>query len=329
MEAEHLHRAEGARIRAWEQWAEEGETSSAYFLRQEKTRACRRLFTGIRNAQGVIVRSISAILRVWVLFYVHLFSAATLSPADQEFFINSLDCSLSNEESSLCEGEVTLEECTQALNSFKNNKSPGLDGLPYEFYSKFWDLMGPDLVATFNDSFRQGSLSYSQRTGLITLLYKKYDRLDTKNWRPISLLCMDYKILSKVLTNRLKSVLASVISESQSCGVPGRFSGSNIRTLQDIVNHCNLHQAGGALVSLDQEKAFDRVDWGYMQKILTHMNFGPSFCSWVRLLYTNIFSRVLVNGYTSGAFAVTRGVRQGCPLSPCYTLLWPRPLPVP
>ena len=321
LEAEHLHRAEGARIRAREQWAEEGETSSAYFLRQEKTRARRRLFTGIRNAQGVIVRSISAILRVWVLFYVHLFSAATLSPADQEFFINSLDCSLSNEESSLCEGEVTLEECTRALNSFKNNKSPGLDGLPYEFYRKFWDLMGPDLVATFNDSFRQGSLSYSQRTGLITLLYKKHDRLDTKNWRPISLLCTDYKILSKVLTNRLKSVLASVISESQSCGVPGRFSGSNIRTLQDIVNHCNLHQAGGALVSLDQEKAFDRVDWGYMQKILTRMNFGPSFCSWVRLLYTNIFSRVLVNGYTSGAFAVTRGVRQGCPLSPLLYII--------
>ena len=259
-------------------------------MRQEKTRARRRLFAGIRNAQGVIVHSISAILRVWVVFYVHLFSAATLSSADQDFYINSLDCSLLNEEASLCEGEVTLTECTQALKSFKRKKSPGLDGLPYEFYSKIWGLMGPDLVATFHDSFRPGSLSFSQRTGLITLLYKKHDRLDTKNWRPISLLCTDYKILSKVLTNRLKSVLASVISESQSCGVPGRFSGSKIRTLQDIVNHCNCHQTGGALVSLDQEKAFDRVDWGYMQKVLTRMNFGPSFCSWVSLLYKHLFS---------------------------------------
>ena len=144
---------------------------------------------------------------------------------------------------------------------------------------------------------------------------KRHDRLDTKNWRPISLLCTDYKILSKVLTNPLKSVLASVISGSQSCGVPGRFSGSNIRTLQDIVNHCNFHRSGGALVLLDQERAFDQVDWKYMQKVLTRMNFGPSFCSWVSLLYTNIFSRVLVNGYTSAAFAVTRGVQQGCPLS--------------
>jgi len=321
LELEYLHQAEGARIRAREQWAEEGETSSAYFLRQERTRAGRRLFAGIRNAHGVVVRSMSAILRVWVIFYVNLFSAATLSNPDQDFFVSSLDRSLSQAEALLCEGEVTLAECSAALNRFKNNKSPGLDGLPYEFYRRFWDLIGPDMVATFNDSFSRGSLSFSQRTGLITLLYKKHDCLDTKNWRPISLLCTDYKILSKVLTNRLKSVLASVISESQSCGVPGRFSGNNIRTLQDIVNHCNSQRSGGAIVSLDQEKAFDRVDWGYLHKVLQRMNFGPSFCSWVRLLYTNIFSRVLVNGYTSGAFPITRGVRQGCPLSPLLYIL--------
>ena len=123
-------------------------------------------------------------------------------------------------------------------------------------------------------------------------------------------------------------MLASVISQSQLCGVPGRFSGSNIRTLEDIVNHCNFHQSGGVLVSLDQDEAFHGVDWGYMQKVLTRMNFGLSFCSWVSLLYTNIFSRVLVNGYTSGAFAVTRGVRQGCPLS-CYILLLWKLLHVP
>ena len=195
-------------------------------------------------------------------FYVNLFSASSLSMSDQDFFLNSLDRFLSREEAALCEGDITLEECTRALKSFKRNKSPGLDGLPYEFYTKFWDLIGPDLVSTFNDSFSKGSLSFSQRTGLITLLYKKNDRFDTKNWRPISLLCTDYKILSKVLTNRLKAVLSSVISDSQSCGVPGRFSGSNVRTIQDIVNFCNVHEKGGAIISLDQEKAFDRVDWG-------------------------------------------------------------------
>ena len=164
-------------------------------------------------------------------------------------------------------------------------------------------------------------MSFSQRTGLITLLYRKNDRFDTKNWRPISLLCTDYKILSKVLTNRLKTVLSSVISDSQSCGVPCRFSGSNVRTLQDIVNYCNSTRMGGAILSLDQEKAFDRMDWGYMLKVLEGMNFGPSFRAWVRLLYNHTFSRVLVNRHTSHAFAVTRRVRQGCPLSPLLYII--------
>ena len=80
----------------------------------------------IRNARGVIVRSIAAILRVWVLFYVNLFSASSLSMSDQDFFLNSLDRFLSSEEAALCEGDNTLEECTRALKSFKRNKSPGL-----------------------------------------------------------------------------------------------------------------------------------------------------------------------------------------------------------
>ena len=102
-----------------------------------------------------------------------------------------------------------------------------------------------------------------------------------------------------------------MISEWQTCVFPGRFSGSNIRTLQDIVNHFNFHQSGGAVVSFDEEKAFNRVDWAYLEKVIKHINFGPSFCAWVKVVYKNIFSRVLVNGYTSGVFGHTRQARSG------------------
>ena len=321
LELEHQRRADGAKLRAKEQWAEEGELSSSYFFRLEKSCAIPKLFTGIRNAQGVVVRSISAIIPVWCLFYVQLFTACILSPPDQDFFINSLDLPLSDRESALCEGDITSAECLAALNSFRNNKSPGIDGLPYEFYKCFGDVLGSDLVTVLNDCLVQGSLSFTQRTGLITLLYKNNDKLDTKNWRPISLLCSDCKILGKVLTNRLKSVISSVISSSQTCGVPGRFSGESVCLLQDIINHSNGKDIGGALISLDQEKAFDRVEWSFLQRVLVKMNFGPSFQSWVQLLYSGIFSCVLVNGFTSEAFRVARGVRQGCPLSPLLYIL--------
>ncbi len=159
LESELLKKAQGAKIRAKEQWAEEGETSSSYFFRLEKTRAVHKLFMGIRNAQGVIVRTVSEILRVWCIFYVQLFTASVLSFNDQDFFLNCLDLSLTDHEAELCEGEVTTAECLAALNSFKNNKSPGIDGLPYEFYHSFWDLLGDDLVSVLNDSLSRGFLS--------------------------------------------------------------------------------------------------------------------------------------------------------------------------
>jgi hypothetical protein len=321
IELELLHTAAGAKICAKEKWAEEGETSSKYFLRMEKSRAIKKVFTGIKNAQNVVVRSISAIIRVWILFYVQLFTASVLVPSDQDFFINSLDLSLSRADADLCDGVITEAEYSQAISQMSKNKSPGIDGLPYEFYSCFWSILGTDLVSVYNHNFLSGRLSFSQRTGLITLLYKKGDRLETKNWSPISLLCTDYKILAKVLTNRLLLVLPSVVHPDQTCGVPGRFSSENVRVLQDIINHANQADSAAAIISLDQEKAFDHVDWSFMLRVLEQMNFGVSFRSWVKLLYTEIFSTVLVNDYVSELFPVTRGVRQGCPLSPLLYVL--------
>ena len=170
LDLEHLHSSQGVKIRVREQWAEEGETSS-YFFRLEKSRALRRLFTGIRNAEGVVAYSISAIIRVWCLIYVQLFTAASLCHSEKDFFVNTLDRKLSDRHSALCEGEVTLAECRVARDSFKNNKTPGIDRLSYEFYKHFWDLFGSDLVAVFYASLSSGTHSYTQRTGLITLLY--------------------------------------------------------------------------------------------------------------------------------------------------------------
>ena len=322
----HRRKAAGARLRAREQWAEEGEISSKYFFQREKTHAVRNVMLAINDGLGRTVRTLRGILHVWMLFYTALFSAAYLDAAEQAFFLGKLTTKLSSMEAALCEGAVTLEECTAALNSFTSNKSPGVDGLTYEFYRAFWTMLGPDLVTVLNAAFREGKLSLSQRTGIITLLYKKGDKLAPKNWRPITLLCSDYKILSKVLTGRLAKVLTSVVSPCQTCGIPGRFSGEVVRLVQDCLDFANSSNIGGALLSLDQEKAFDRVDWNFLQQVLTAMNFGPSFRTWVRLMYTTLYSRILINGALGGPFSISRGVRQGCPLSPLLYVLAAEPI---
>ena len=127
---------------------------------------------------------------------------------------------------------------------------------------------------------------------------------------------MDYKLCARALAGRLLKVLQHVIHPDQTCGVKGRFIGENVAFLRDVTIAAKELNLLVAILSLDQEKAFDRVDWGFLLTTLRHMGFGESFIKWVNLLNTDVRSAVLINGYTSDWFRPTRGVRQGCPLSP-------------
>ena len=317
----HRQRARGCQIRANVQWAEEGEASTAYFYNLERQQGQQRLFSAIRTLGGLVVTSLVLIAHAWVTFYATLFTAQSLDVVQQDFFLSQIQQTLSAEQRRLCEGELSLEECKAALDGMALGKAPGLDGLPAEFYLRFWPLIGTDFVEVMNTCYLSGCLSSSQRSGLITLLFKRGDRLEMKNWRPITLLCVDYKIAAKAIANRLLHVLPSIIHPNQSCGVRGRSSTPNTRLLQDIVHDINARGLGGAILSLDQEKAFDRVDWAFLLRVLERMNFGPSFRQWVLLFYTRISSSILVNGERSDSFMVSRGVRQGCPLSPLLYVL--------
>ena len=165
-------------------------------------------------------------------------------------------------------------------------KAPGLDGLPMEFYLKFWNVLGADLVSVLNSCLDSGSLSLSQHRGVISLTFKTGDRLDSRNWHPITLLNLDYKLASRVIADRFLKVIYLVVDKDQTCGVPSRFIGENVALLHDVVEFALSSGTPVAILSLDQEKAFDWVDWGFMRSTLSAMGFGPSFISWVDLFYS-------------------------------------------
>ena len=216
---------------------------------------------------------------------------------------------------------MSVEEVLFALRGMARRKAPGLDGLPMEFYLKFWSVLGSDLVSVLNSSFDSGCLSLSQRRGVISLTFKKGDRLDPRNWRPITLLNVDYKLASRAIIGWLLKVIHLLVAEDQTCGVPGRFIGENMALLRDVVTFASSSRAPVAILFLNQEKVFDRVDWGFMRSTLVAMGFGPSFVAWVDLFYRRVQSSVNVNSYVSAFFNLSRGVRQGCPLSPLLYVL--------
>ena len=126
---------------------------------------------------------------------------------------------------------------------------------------------------------------------------KRGDIKDLKNWRPISLLNVDYKIISKVLTTRLSHVLGSVVSSDQTCSVPDRSISSNVVLLHDVFSYIEGTDEATILISLDQEKAFDRVDRSFLYDLLSHLGFGPNFRKWVSTLYKGAFMQIILNGW--------------------------------
>ena len=179
------------------------------------------------------------------------------------------------------EAELTVLECHAPLSQMESGKSPGTDGLPAEFYSRFWGLLGRDLVDMLDFSFLEGFLSASQHRGILHLLFKKDDPLSLKNWHPISLLNLDYKIATKAFSNRICKVLPNILSEDQTSSIPGRSIFENLFLLRDTIDFVRLKQLPAVVINLDQEKAFDQVNHTFLQQVLGKFNFGPDFRRWV------------------------------------------------
>ena len=192
------------------------------------------------------------------------------------------------------------------MSAIKPRKSPASDGLLSEFYTCFWNILCSDLVEALNESFQSGKFSESMRLAIISLIFKKGDRLLLKNWRPISLLNVNYKIGAKVLATRLKSVLPSLLNPDQTCNVPGRTIVDSLCLIRDSITYVNQKQIPLALIKIDQEKAFDCVNLAFLDSIFIKMNIGPTFRKFITSLYTEVMSCVLNNGHKSRAFFLER-----------------------
>ena len=216
----------------------------------------------------------------------------------------------------LLESELTVEELSNALREMPNGKSPGLPGLTADFYKIFWGYIKIHLHKAFLQCIRENKLYVIARMGVLALLPKKNrDRQLIRNWRPITLLNINYKILAKAYANRLKLIINDVIHPDQKGFVKGRQISENIRQMFDIMEFTWMQQIPGIIILVDFEKAFDRVDYRALKNTLKYFNFGPKFIKIVELLFYNFEMVTTNNGYLSPSWTPTRGLFQGNSIS--------------
>ncbi len=316
-------KVKGNILRSRARWIAQGERNTKYFYGLEKRNSAHQSITQLeiqKNGKSTLIDSPGQIQEEIHEFYSNLYSSKqkqgpNLGEEYDEFFENHPQ--ISQEESDNLGKAITMEECELAMNQMADGKSPGEDGLPVEFYKTFWKQLRNTLFKAYKCSLEEGVLSSSMTRGVIRLLPKPLKNLlSLKNWRPITLLTVDYKILSKVLANRLKKILPKIINEDQAGFMQGRYIGENIRGLWDLIDNISEEEETGLLISLDIEKAFDTVELPFLFNAMAALGIGEEFQRMIEVLYTNAHSSVLNYGYTTQRFPLMRGVRQGDPLSP-------------
>lgn len=312
-------RAERNIFKSRQVYYEHGDKAGRLLALQLKQRSAERVISGIEIGADSISHDPRVINDQFKYFYSTLYQSEVGSNSSEIYsFLDSLDLpKLSPDAQSPLEQPLSIEEITNAIKLSQTGRAPGPDGFPMEFYKEFSSKLTPILESVYAESFATGNLPQTLTQATISVLLKKdKDPVQCSSYRPISLLCCDYKILTKTLALRLDPVISTIINEDQTGFIPGRQSFFNVRRLFNVVFSPHSTIQPEVILSLDAEKAFDRIEWSYLFTVLEKFGMGPTFCRWIKVLYSTPMAAVRTNGLISEYFSLYRGTRQGCCLSP-------------
>jgi hypothetical protein len=303
--------------RARLKWLKEGDANTKFF---HQCVNYRRNMNSIQclEKNGVLIDDVKDIKEEVTTHFQNQFRKKHLTrPKLSNLVFKTID----DEEADFLIKGFSEEEIKEAVWDCDSEKSPGPDGVSFAFLKDFWEDLKADFFRILTEFHKNGKLVKGINSTFIALIPKKDNPAKLNDFRPISLVGCAYKVLSKVLANRMKIIMPKLISNTQSAFVQGRQILDGVLIANEVIDEAKRLKREALLLKVDFEKAYDSVDWDFLDFMLDKMHFPIKWRNWIRECISTSWISILVNGSPTKEFKMERGLRQGDPLSPLLFLL--------
>ncbi|KAA3472533.1 reverse transcriptase [Gossypium australe] len=312
----------------WEQraranWLQLGSKNSAFFHKYASARRRTNTIRRLEKAEGQEVTDKFEISETASDFFHDLFSSR--GAGESSYLLQGIGTYISTETNTALLSAYSEEEVYKALKEMGSTKALGSDGFPALFFQKYWHIVGRDVedfcLRVLNED---KDFEGMNRTDIV-FIPKSPNPTNLTNFRPISLCTILYKIVTKAIANILQDYIGSCIDNAQSAFAPGRLISDNVLIAYEILHTLRQKSSGKKgfmAVKLDMSKAYDRVEWGFLKKVMSQMGFAEKWVSLVMKCISTVSNSVNINGSRGRIFHPSRGLRQGDPLSPYLFLIY-------
>lgn len=295
-------------------WLKAGDKNTSFFHNNVKLRRAGNQIDKI-VVEGKEISEQEEIKEAALRHFQSLLSAGPQSSNSMDF-LRPIERKISDLQNRKLDKDVSEEEIHMATFSMQPDKAPGPDGFTVTFFKNHWDTIKKDYVRMVKNVFKNCKMGENTKSSHLALIPKDINPLSFNQFRPISLCNVSYKIVTKILANRLKNLLPNLISENQGGFVPHRQITDNVILIQEAIHRRINRKERGMIIKLDMANAFDRVDHHFLTEVLRKFGISNKFISIIMECISNPWTAPLINGHMRSYFRSSRGLRQGFPLSP-------------